>query len=184
MLNLHKTDGVIPKEDQEKLLRLNREREECLRPVKIRITSYDRMSPLMRMRSQTGNGLEEEEIPIDALETLEMLKAQRGKSSPSSDEGDDELNIDSDLDELNDERMNSDDDSNLGSSKGKCREDQDAEDGASSSLFDLSRPKEERSEEASSSTSTASSATPSAMEEEEEERIADGSCVPSSSTSC
>jgi len=74
MLNLHKSDdGTVPKEDQEKLQRLNKEREECLRPVRIRITSYDRMSPMMRLRSRAVD-YDEEDIPIDALETLEMLK--------------------------------------------------------------------------------------------------------------
>ena len=82
MLNLHKCeDGTVPREDQEKLQRLNKEREECLRPVRIRITSYDRMSPMMRLRSRAAD-YDEEEIPIDALETLEMLKSSVKPSSP------------------------------------------------------------------------------------------------------
>jgi len=69
----------VPKEDQEKLQRLNKEREECLRPVRIRITSYDRMSPMMRLRSRAVD-YDEEDIPIDALETLEMLKTSMKSS--------------------------------------------------------------------------------------------------------
>jgi len=84
MLNLHKCDdGTVPKEDQEKLQRLNKEREECLRPVRIRITSYDRMSPMMRLRSRAVD-YDEEEIPIDALETLEMLKCSVNGSNKDS----------------------------------------------------------------------------------------------------
>jgi hypothetical protein len=73
MLNLHKADGEgMSEEDRDKLTRLHKEREECLRPVKIRITSYDRLSPVMRHRKTSD--CDEEDIPIDALQTLEMLR--------------------------------------------------------------------------------------------------------------
>jgi hypothetical protein len=73
MLNLHKADGEgMSEEDRDKLTRLHKEREECLRPVKIRITSYDRLSPIMRHRKTSD--CDEEDIPIDALQTLEMLR--------------------------------------------------------------------------------------------------------------
>jgi len=38
-----KPEDIITKEDQEKIKKLTKEREECLRPVKIRITSLDRL---------------------------------------------------------------------------------------------------------------------------------------------
>jgi len=110
MLNLHKCeDGTVPREDQEKLQRLNKEREECLRPVRIRITSYDRMSPMMRLRSRAAD-YDEEEIPIDALETLEMLKSSVKPSSPGKGESRREKRADSkkkgeDLLQLEDEQV-------------------------------------------------------------------------------
>lgn len=73
MLNLHKADGEgMSEEDRDKLTRLHKERDECLRPVKIRITSYDRLSPVIRHRKTSD--CDEEDIPIDALQTLEMLR--------------------------------------------------------------------------------------------------------------
>jgi hypothetical protein len=107
MLNLHKADGDgMSEEDRDKLTRLHKEREECLRPVKIRITSYDRLSPVMRNRKTSD--CDEEDIPIDALQTLEMLRifkpqgdgelsecgsAERDGNSSSEDD-DDELEDD------------------------------------------------------------------------------------------
>jgi len=41
VLTLNKKGDVIPKEDQEKIQRLKREREECLITVKIRVTGND-----------------------------------------------------------------------------------------------------------------------------------------------
>ncbi len=79
MLNLHKADGEgMSEEDRDKLTRLHKERDECLRPVKIRITSYDRMSPTVRQRDKHDD---EEDIPIDALQTLEMLRIFKPQAS-------------------------------------------------------------------------------------------------------
>jgi hypothetical protein len=44
VLTLNKKSDSLPKEDQEKIQRLKREREECLHPVKIRITGHDKSS--------------------------------------------------------------------------------------------------------------------------------------------
>jgi len=44
VLTLNKKSDSIPREDQEKIQRLKREREECLHPVKIRITGHDKSS--------------------------------------------------------------------------------------------------------------------------------------------
>jgi len=44
VLTLNKKSDSIPREDQEKIQRLKREREECLHPVKIRITGHDKTS--------------------------------------------------------------------------------------------------------------------------------------------
>eukprot|EP01087_Luapelamoeba_hula_P015186 TRINITY_DN4505_c0_g1_i4.p1 TRINITY_DN4505_c0_g1~~TRINITY_DN4505_c0_g1_i4.p1 ORF type:complete len:665 (+),score=93.47 TRINITY_DN4505_c0_g1_i4:14-2008(+) len=118
MLNLHKTDGIMARDDQDKLGRLNKEREECLRPVKIRITSYDRvdasgLSPMMRLRNRSAD-CDEEDIPIDALETLEMLKSSTERSdlteleTPKKPES--ELDAsNSESDDMVEQGMNSDD---------------------------------------------------------------------------
>lgn len=107
MLNLHKADGEgMSEEDRDKLTRLHKEREECLRPVKIRITSYDRLSPGMRHRKTSD--CDEEDIPIDALQTLEMLRIFKpqgeGEMSESgSAEQDGNSSSEEDEDELDDE---------------------------------------------------------------------------------
>jgi hypothetical protein len=44
VLTLNKKSDSLPREDQEKIQRLKREREECLHPVKIRITGHDKSS--------------------------------------------------------------------------------------------------------------------------------------------
>lgn len=108
MLNLHKADGEgMSEEDRDKLTRLHKEREECLRPVKIRITSYDRLSPIMRHRKTSDN--DEEDIPIDALQTLEMLRifkpqgdnelSESAERDGNSSSEDDEDELDDDLDD-------------------------------------------------------------------------------------
>lgn len=44
MLELQKKEGMpIPNEDEAKLKKLTQERIECLKPVRIRITTYDKM---------------------------------------------------------------------------------------------------------------------------------------------
>jgi hypothetical protein len=44
VLTLNKKSDSLPREEQEKIQRLKREREECLHPVKIRITGHDKSS--------------------------------------------------------------------------------------------------------------------------------------------
>jgi hypothetical protein len=44
VLTLNKKSDSLPREDQEKIQRLKRERDECLHPVKIRITGHDKSS--------------------------------------------------------------------------------------------------------------------------------------------
>eukprot|EP01102_Stenamoeba_stenopodia_P010479 TRINITY_DN315_c0_g1_i1.p1 TRINITY_DN315_c0_g1~~TRINITY_DN315_c0_g1_i1.p1 ORF type:complete len:489 (+),score=153.06 TRINITY_DN315_c0_g1_i1:207-1673(+) len=79
ILNLHKSDGVIPKEDREKLERLTKERDECLRPVKIRITACDKLSGVTPTTTQNNPNAsssdDEDEIPDDILETLGKMKS-------------------------------------------------------------------------------------------------------------
>lgn len=78
ILNLHKSDGVIPKEDREKLERLTKERDECLRPVKIRITACDKLTAATTSVSANTNASssdDEDEIPDDILETLGNMKS-------------------------------------------------------------------------------------------------------------
>jgi len=102
MLNLHKVDGAIPKEDRDKLEKLTQERDACLTPVKIRITACDKLSafrsssgsfdtsplspsstiseenvpdsPVDSDGEENENDHEEEEIPEDILETLKMMR--------------------------------------------------------------------------------------------------------------
>jgi len=57
VLTLNKKSDTIPREDQEKIQRLKREREECLHPVKIRITGHDKNSARGLLTS-SGNLLE------------------------------------------------------------------------------------------------------------------------------
>jgi len=79
ILNLHKSDGVIPKEDREKLERLTKERDECLRPVKIRITACDKLTAVTTSvnvsNSNASSSDDEDEIPDDILETLGNMKS-------------------------------------------------------------------------------------------------------------
>eukprot|EP01117_Protostelium_nocturnum_P009515 TRINITY_DN3399_c0_g1_i2.p1 TRINITY_DN3399_c0_g1~~TRINITY_DN3399_c0_g1_i2.p1 ORF type:complete len:617 (-),score=203.94 TRINITY_DN3399_c0_g1_i2:59-1909(-) len=105
MLHLQEKEGGTSKEDREKLDRLEKEKEECLRPVKIRITANDRIASLnynSSTNSSTSPRVEKEEksansgIPLEessndddedemegrdedhfVLQTLEMLKTQR-----------------------------------------------------------------------------------------------------------
>jgi len=46
VLTLNKKSEGLPKEDQEKIARLKKEKEDCLRPVKIRITGSDKVQSL------------------------------------------------------------------------------------------------------------------------------------------
>jgi len=72
VLTLNKKGDAIPKEDQEKVQRLKREREECLYPVKIRITGHDK-TPSRRVLNT-----------IDADEIVKMSDSDSEMSSNSS----------------------------------------------------------------------------------------------------
>lgn len=89
VLTLNKKTDTIPREDQEKIQRLKREREECLHPVKIRITGHDKNTARQLItpdvttkstKSSGGNGSDSESDPTDS------------NSSPyeEEEEGDDE----------------------------------------------------------------------------------------------
>jgi len=88
------------REDSEQLTKLMNEREECLRPVKIRITAHDRLMSITPSISTPSNDpkaenpevKKEEEDDDDVLEgisteekflleTLELLKTHKGKDS-------------------------------------------------------------------------------------------------------
>ncbi|KAL6071284.1 RWP-RK domain-containing protein [Balamuthia mandrillaris] len=76
MLKLHSADGLVLDEDKEKLSRLRKEREDCLRPVRIRITSLDRLPAPMKHRTecldhQTSDANEEDEEEEEELEEEE-----------------------------------------------------------------------------------------------------------------
>jgi len=77
MLTLNKKNEAIPREDQEKIHRLKREREECLHPVKIRITGHDKTTSrhLITGTVSTSNGLPDLSISVG--------KAPRGLGSDS-----------------------------------------------------------------------------------------------------
>lgn len=148
MLNLHKADGQgMSEEDRDKLTRLHKEREECLRPVKIRITSCDRLPPIVRQFKKSE--CDEEDIPIHALETLEMLrifKPQGENESSESSIPDQESSSSSDdeNDELDYELSQEDNSSNSDKIKENAGEqmtgalqidaDDQAEDGSESSM--------------------------------------------------
>jgi len=77
VLTLNKKTDAIPREDQEKIQRLKREREECLHPVKIRITGHDKntarqlIAPDASTAKSTksgsgGNGSDSESDPTDS----------------------------------------------------------------------------------------------------------------------
>jgi len=51
-----KKNESIPREDQEKIQRLKREREECLQPVKIRITGHDKASAAKLVAGSFSDG--------------------------------------------------------------------------------------------------------------------------------
>lgn len=80
MLKMHRKSGTLTPEDQEKLERLTKEREECLRPVRIRITGHDRAS---------FQGDEEDDSPEEeANETTEVNDSTTGAVGELSDEDD------------------------------------------------------------------------------------------------
>jgi len=75
VLALNKKTDTIPREDQEKIQRLKREREECLHPVKIRITGHDKNTARQLItpdvttkstKSSGGNGSDSESDPTDS----------------------------------------------------------------------------------------------------------------------
>jgi len=93
MLEAQKADGAeMTGEDEEKLASLSEEREECLKPVRIRITSYDKMTanasrPLLLTTAPTNHSTssspveeeeeDEDEVLVDdsdAVETLQTLR--------------------------------------------------------------------------------------------------------------
>jgi len=95
MLEAQKADGAeMTTEDEEKLASLSEQREECLKPVRIRITSYDKMTanasrPLLLTTAPTNHSAtssptedeedeeDEDEVLVDdsdAVETLQTLK--------------------------------------------------------------------------------------------------------------
>jgi hypothetical protein len=102
MLKLQKMEGgTLLKEDSEQLDKLMKEREECLKPVRIRITAHDRLvsitqqSPSQPRHNKAENSEpkkeeeEEEEEPCERisndddellLETLELLKSRPTKT--------------------------------------------------------------------------------------------------------
>jgi len=55
VLTINKKSDAIPREDQEKIQRLKREREECLHPVKIRITGHDKNTSRNIVSGNSGN---------------------------------------------------------------------------------------------------------------------------------
>eukprot|EP01097_Dermamoeba_algensis_P004239 TRINITY_DN27_c0_g1_i1.p1 TRINITY_DN27_c0_g1~~TRINITY_DN27_c0_g1_i1.p1 ORF type:complete len:732 (-),score=192.24 TRINITY_DN27_c0_g1_i1:390-2585(-) len=58
LLSLPKMDGAMTKEERDKLEQLKREREDCLKPVKIRITAHDKLnafSSSLSLSSSSGN---------------------------------------------------------------------------------------------------------------------------------
>jgi len=95
MLNLHKSSDLpLSKEDMVKLENLQQEREACLQPVKIRITAWDKLSASVQNNIRGGSVClardsfsndssesdkestesDDEEIPYNILETLEMMR--------------------------------------------------------------------------------------------------------------
>jgi len=72
VLSLSKKGDSIPKEDLEKIQRLKREREECLHPVKIRITGHDKSS---NARMVAGS--------FSETNTLKSLKGSESDSEQS-----------------------------------------------------------------------------------------------------
>merc|ERR1712137_69875 len=78
---MQKSEGTeIPVEDTEKLEKLTKERVECLKPVRIRITTYDKVSGAPRLaQSQT---LSPSSCPdtTDAVETLQTLGVRKSET--------------------------------------------------------------------------------------------------------
>jgi len=108
VLTLNKKADSIPLEDQEKIQRLHREREECLQPVKIRITGHDQATMRRLISSQNmdissdcssiGNG-KNANISESDSETNDSNSGQSSNSSPYYDD-DCEDDFDDDDDEI------------------------------------------------------------------------------------
>jgi len=75
VLTLNKKEDVLPTGDQEKVQRLKKEKEECMRPVKIRITGSDKLESLNTIDiteyedndNDNDTNLEDEEGANDAM---------------------------------------------------------------------------------------------------------------------
>jgi len=91
VLAINKKGDVTPKEDQEKIQRLKREREECLHPVKIRITGNDKslgLSLSAGSRSRAPSG-----VAVgygDGIKMSDSDSEMSSNSSPYEDEGEEE----------------------------------------------------------------------------------------------
>jgi len=80
VLTLNKKTDAIPREDQEKIQRLKREREECLHPVKIRITGHDKSAARHTM---TASGNFSEALTISTKSTKTHSTGVVGSDSES-----------------------------------------------------------------------------------------------------
>jgi hypothetical protein len=81
MLKMHRKSGTLTPEDQEKLERLTKEREECLRPVRIRITGHDRAQ-------FQGDNDEDDDSPEDEINESNGVNESTGAVGELSDEDD------------------------------------------------------------------------------------------------
>jgi len=83
-----KPEDVVTKEDRDRIKKLEKEREECLRPVKIRITSLDRLLSA-QASSQTSSQVPEREIndnsPGSSPIQLSIPQGSDGSSSENDD---------------------------------------------------------------------------------------------------
>lgn len=88
-----KPEDIITKEDKEKIKKLQKEREECLKPVKIRITSLDRLlSAQQQYQNQPVQSAVSSILNSESQSTSSPLSSPlRGSDSSSSNEDNDEF---------------------------------------------------------------------------------------------
>jgi hypothetical protein len=99
VLTLNKKSDSIPREDQEKIQRLKREREECLHPVKIRITGHDKSSTARLTASggfsdgstKSTKGSDSESDPTDSNSSPYEEEEPEGEDDEEEYEEEDEI---------------------------------------------------------------------------------------------
>eukprot|EP01125_Pyxidicula_operculata_P000791 TRINITY_DN106_c0_g1_i1.p1 TRINITY_DN106_c0_g1~~TRINITY_DN106_c0_g1_i1.p1 ORF type:complete len:490 (-),score=108.57 TRINITY_DN106_c0_g1_i1:481-1950(-) len=93
LLTLNKKNDPIPCEDIEKIQQLQKEREECLHPVKIRITGQDKLPNLRRSGGYNEDTFDEDDLEFDRAVVSESESESNDSSETNKQIDDDDEEI-------------------------------------------------------------------------------------------